>query len=378
MCTEGTKKTMEQQLYRYWLARLNNIGNKKIDCLIRVLGNEEEIFKASRDSLYALHRDGAFGGLLHDKDLETILVKRDMDGIIKDYQALIGKGIRWITREEEEYPSKLRHIYGAPYGLYIKGSLPKEEERLIAVVGARECSGYGMEMAAYLSGAIAREGISIISGLARGVDTFSHKGALEADGITYAVLGCGIDICYPRENINYYMEMQKKGGIISEYAPNVRPLSGNFPMRNRIISGLSDGILVIEAKEKSGSLITVDYGLEQGKEIYALPGRATDRLSEGCNNLIRMGAKLVTSPEDILEELISGYQRKGKPKKCSNDITPTQEHVLLCLNFNPKHLEEIIDRSGMPVEVLMEQLLQLELMGRIRQPIKNCYSIVLE
>ena len=378
MIREGTVKTMEQQYYRYWLAKLPNIGIKKIDCLIRVLGNEEEIFKASRDSLYALQRDGAFAGLIHDKDLESILANRDMDGIRKDYQALIGKGVRWINREDEEYPSKLRHIYGEPYGLYLKGSLPTEEEKLIAVVGARECSGYGMEMAAYLSRALARAGISIISGLARGVDTFSHKGALEAGGITYAVLGCGIDICYPRENINYYMEMQKKGGVISEYAPNVRPLSGNFPMRNRIISGLSDGILVIEAKEKSGSLITVDYGLEQGKEIYALPGRATDRLSEGCNNLIRMGAKLVTSPQDILEELLPGYQSKGKPKNSSKDITPPQEQVLLCLNFDPKHLEEIIDRTGMPVEGLMEQLVQLELAGRIRQPIKNYYSIVLE
>lgn len=367
---------MEQVYYRYWLANLHNIGIKKIERLLDIYESAQEVYKASKEELYALKHDGAFAGLLSDKDLDTILSNHEKDRIDDGYRRLIQSGIQFITKEEEAYPDKLRNIYGAPYALYIKGRLPNADDKLIAVVGARECTHYGMEMARYLCGAIAKEGIHIISGLARGIDACAHQGALDADGITYAVMGCGIDICYPRENINYYMDMQKNGGIISEYAPKIQPLAGNFPMRNRIISGLSDGILVIEAKEKSGSLITVDFGLEQGKDIYALPGRATDRLSEGCNNLIRMGAKLVTGPRDILEDLLPGGLEKNHTFVLNDGKTSLQKLVYSCLNSDPKHFEEIAELTGLPVEVLLEQLLLLELQGVIRQTLKNYYCSV--
>ena len=367
---------MEQAMYRYWLANLENIGNKKIERLLEIFESAKEVYHASKEALTALKRDGAFGGLIGDKEIATILHNRDIDQLKQRYNKLIQRGIYFVTREDREYPEKLNNIFGAPYGLYIKGRLPAKEDKLLAIVGARECSPYGIEMAKYLAGAIAKEGIIVISGLARGIDSCAHQGALSCGGVSYAVLGCGIDICYPKENINIYMELQKEGGIISEYAPGIQPIAGNFPMRNRIISGLSDGILIIEAKERSGSLITVEYGLEQGKEIYALPGKATDRLSEGCNNLIKQGAKLVTSPNDILEELLPQYEAPASRGIKSNVLlSEPQEKICACLNSDPKHIEEIGFHTRLPIDQLMEQLLVLELRGLIRHTMKNYYCI---
>lgn len=366
---------MEQIHYRYWLANLYNIGVKKIEQLLEFCGSAEELFHTSVEGLSTLKRNGAFAGIISDKDIETIVANRDKNRIIDEYLRLISSGVSFVTQDDATYPYKLRNIYGAPYALYLKGRLPGREEKVIAIVGARECSAYGIEMTKYLSGEIAKEGVHIISGLARGIDTYAHQGALCAGGVTSAVMGCGIDICYPRENFNLYMDIQEKGGIISEYPPNTKPLAGNFPMRNRIISGLSDGVLIIEAKEKSGSLITVDYGLEQGKEIYALPGRATDRLSEGCNNLIKQGAKAVTSPKDVLEDLLMGYSDRGGLAIIDNITDSNQRRVYSCLNSDPKHIGEVASLVGLPMEIIMEHLLLLELKGIIKQTIKNYYCI---
>ncbi len=364
---------MEQVHYRYWLANLNQIGIKKIELLLDIYGSAEEIFRTSKDELYLHKKDGAFVELIKDKDIETICSNRDRNSIIDKYNKLISSGATFISREDQAYPDKLRNIYAAPYALYLKGRLPEKGDRVIAVVGARDCSPYGIEMTKYIAGAIAKEGVHVISGLARGVDAYAHQGALSVGGITYAVLGCGIDICYPREHIDLYMDIQREGGNISEYAPGMKPLAGNFPMRNRIIAGLSDGIVVIEAKEKSGSLITVDYGLDQGKDIYALPGRATDRLSEGCNNLIKLGAKLITSPKDILEDLIPGYYGKSSREMNISLTDEYQNRVYSCLDSDPKHIEEIAMLTGLPVEHILEPLLLLELQGMICQTIKNFY-----
>jgi len=366
---------MKIEEFNYWLANINQVGVKKIDLLLKAFGNAEEVFRASRNDLEKFKLDCcADGARFYDVDVETIIRSRDLEKIQINYAKLEKSGIYFVSKEDVRYPSKLRNIYGAPYGLYVKGNLPREGEKVLAVVGARECSPYGKEMAKYLAGEAAKVGIAIVSGLARGIDSYAHEGALIAGGITYGILGCGIDICYPRENINLYMDMQKEGGIISEYAPGVQPFAGNFPMRNRIISGLSDAILVIEAKEKSGSLITVDMGLEQGKDIYALPGRVTDRLSGGCNNLIKMGAKLVTSLKDILEDIIPNYEKTIDEMKKNNKLLESDGKIVyasLCLE--PKHLEEIAMQTGLSLDLLMEQLLLLELRGFAKQTMKNYY-----
>lgn len=366
---------MTKEEYRFWLANIPDIGNKKIDMLLRYFGSEEKIFTATVPELEEFkEKCYSHGVRFSHNNIKSICESRSPEKIHETYAKIKKDGIYFVSKEDDEYPPKLREIYDAPYGLYYRGKLPKKDEKVIAIIGARECSVYGKEMALYFAGVLAKEGVSIISGLARGIDTYAHEGTLRSMGTTYGILGCGIDICYPRENIRLFTEMQQRGGIISEYSPGVKPFAGNFPMRNRIISGLSDGILVIEAKEKSGSLITVDYGLEQGKEIYALPGKITDQLSGGCNNLIKMGAKLVTHPKDILEDLYPGY-RENLPnfKNNYNFLELEEKMVYASLCLDPKHIEEIALQTGLGMDVLMEHLLNLELRGFIKQTMKNYY-----
>ena len=209
----------------------------------------------------------------------------------KAYDALVEKGICFITQEDPEYPEKLRKVFSAPRCFYYIGSIPREEP-LIAVIGARNCSHYGSEIAWRIAKELSMAGVGVISGLAYGVDKAAHDGSLAGGGPTYAVLGCGPDVCYPKGHKGTYDKIiAGGGGILSEYPPGTQPLSCFFPQRNRIIAGLSDGILVTEARKKSGTLITVSFGLEYGKNIYAVPGRIDDVLSEGCNYLIKEGRK---------------------------------------------------------------------------------------
>ncbi len=209
------------------------------------------------------------------------------------------KNIRFIPYFSEEYPVRLKNIPAPPYALYVRGRLPTVTDPPAALVGARNCTHYGERMALEYGEKLAENGISIISGMARGIDGAAGRGAINADGCTYAVLGSGVDVCYPRENRGLYVDIQKSGGILSEQLPGSPPLQGNFPRRNRIISAMADLVLVMEAKEKSGSLITADQALEQGKEVYALPGPVTSLLSQGCHRLIAQGAGILLSPEDL-------------------------------------------------------------------------------
>ncbi|MBQ6538189.1 MAG: DNA-processing protein DprA [Eubacterium sp.] len=204
---------------------------------------------------------------------------------------------------DERFPEKLKYIPDPPKRIYVKGSLPDEDKPAVAIVGARNCTPYGRDMARVFSFRLARSGVSIISGMALGIDGWSHQGALEAGGRTYAVLGSGVDICAPVTHQKLYNSILNRGGIISEQKPGTGPFPANFPKRNRIISGLSDAILVVEAGMKSGSLITADFALAQGKDVFVIPGRIGDELSAGCNRLINQGAIPVMTPEDILERL---------------------------------------------------------------------------
>ena len=366
---------MKIEEYNYWLANLNNIGNIKISTLLEVFDDAEEIFKASKEKIIKrLNDNPRTVGKLKKKDIDGLVSKRDIKTIKDSYNRLKQRGIYFVTIGDEEYPSRLKNIYGAPFGLYYRGKLPDENRKSLAIVGARNCSPYGREMAKFFATTVAKEDIIVISGLARGIDTYAQQGAVEVEGETYSVMGCGVDICYPKENINLFMDILSKGGIISEFPPGTSPLPGHFPMRNRIISGLADGILVIEAREKSGSLITVDMGLDQGKDIFALPGRVTDRLSEGCNNLIKMGAKLVTNPQEVLEELIPHYhQNPGQSKIKVNSLEQKEKMVYASLSFDPKHIEDISLITNLTIDELMKHLLDLELRGLVRQTMKNYY-----
>lgn len=212
-------------------------------------------------------------------------------------------GIRMLRLQDEEYPERLREIPHPPKELYALGEIPKERTPTVAIIGARDCSEYGSYVAAVLGAAMGHSGVQVVSGMARGIDGIGQEAALDAGGSAYAVLGCGVDVCYPAKNRPLYDRLQTGGGILSEYPPGTPPLPGYFPARNRIVSGLADAVVVVEAREKSGTLITVDMALEQGREVYVVPGRVTDPLSKGCNRLMKLGAGILLNTEDFVEEL---------------------------------------------------------------------------
>lgn len=362
---------MTNKEYWFWLCNLEGIGIKKIQLLLDYFGSPEEVYKDRGKGLEEIKQ-------LTISDKETILNSKNQKRIGENYAKLAEKGIYFVTKEEDRYPKRLHNIYNPPFCLYVKGSLPIEDKVSIAIVGSRNCSAYGRETAKFFAAELAKNGVQIISGLAMGIDGYAHEGALLAEGSTYAVEGCSVDICYPKENFNLYLNMQTKGGVISEYGLNCYPKPWNFPMRNRLISGLSDGILVIEAKEKSGSLITADMGLDQGKNIYSIPGRITDVLSTGCNNLIKMGAKLVTGPEEILEDYGINYKICKKYVKKNDKYLETKEKIVYAvLSFLPKHMNEIAGETNLSIMELTEILTQLELKNYIRQVGKNYYECIL-
>lgn len=362
---------MEDKLYWYWLCNIEGIGSKKIEAILNYYETPYNAFYGSEKGLDKIDK-------LNEEDRKQIKRSKDLEKVKENYFKLSSKKVSFITKEDKAYPEKLNNIYNPPFCLYVKGGMPKQEDVTIAVVGSRNCSDYGRELAIYLSGELARMGICIISGLARGIDGYAHKGALDVGGRTYGILGCGIDTCYPKENIGYYMEMQGKGGVISEYGLNVIPKAYHFPMRNRIISGMSDGILVIEAKEKSGSFITVDMGLEQGKNIYAIPGRVNDELSKGCNNLIKMGAKLVSRPEDILEDFAINYKNLQNQNKKNDKLLENKEKIVYAsLSFQGKHMNDIALETNFSMMELAEILFSLEAKNYIKQIRHNYYSYII-
>ena len=226
------------------------------------------------------------------------------------------QGIKVVSVNDRDYPAKLLPYNHRPEYLFYKGRLPDRDKPVVAMVGARACSNYGRKMARALARELSENGVQIISGMARGIDTYSQIGALEGGTPTFAVLGSGVDVCYPTENIELYNDILKNGGIISEYPPGAGPIAWHFPLRNRIISGLSDKVIVVEAREKSGSLITVEWALEQGKDVMAVPGRVGEKLSDGCNCLIRAGAGIITGANDVLNDIqYSGSKNENEKKQ---------------------------------------------------------------
>lgn len=360
---------MTTKEYWYWLCGMTELGQKKKEAVLSYFVSPEAAF---RENVQAYSQIKA----LNEKDIDRIIRSRNEKTVRNGYAKLAEKGIYFVTIEEDEYPDKLRNIYEAPLGLFYKGKLPDDQKVNIAIIGARSCSDYGRETARLFARELSRAGCGIISGLAAGIDGAAHEGALLTNGDTYGVLGCGADICYPLENFNLYLKTSIKGGIISEYSPMTPPRSFHFPMRNRIISGLSDGILVVEAREKSGSLITVDYGLEQGKNIYAIPGRPGDTLSSGCNNLLKLGAKMCTGPQDILEDYSLTCKNMTKNmKKIDNLLEEDEKIVYACLSRIPKHLNDIAEEAELAVSELARLLFQLECKNLIKQTRANYYLI---
>lgn len=285
--------------------------------------------------------------------------------------------IRCIDKDSSEYPQKLRNYSGMPGKLYIRGNLPCENKLSVAIVGARMCSPYGRIQAFRYAKTLSSAGVQIISGLAQGIDAEGHKGALEGDTPTFAVMGNGADICYPAANRPLYERIiRENGGIISEYPMGTQPRSYYFPARNRIISGLSDAVLVVEAKEKSGSLITASCALEQGKAVYAVPGSVNDELSVGCHKLIYDGAGIAYTPEIILEELgITSEITESTKEKNKIGLASDLNMVYSCLDLRPKNLDYIVRKTGLSPGKISNCLVELQLLGLVQEKGKYYYTM---
>jgi DNA processing protein len=284
-------------------------------------------------------------------------------------------GVRVVDFLSEDYPKILLEIPDPPPYLYVRGSLAGIDPA-IAIVGSRRASDYGMMTTARLAGDLAGNGVTVVSGMARGVDAAAHRGALGRGGRSIGVLGCGIDVIYPSENRGLFAEMASKGALVSEFPMGTLPLAENFPRRNRIISGLSRGVLVVEAAEKSGSLITAEYALEQGREVFAVPGNINFSSSRGANRLIKQGAKLVETVEDILDELSikSSPPERGVNSPCFS-LTPQEAALYTLLAGSPQHIDDVIFKSGLTVSDVSAILLRLELKGAIMQLPGKIFSV---
>lgn len=335
----------QEKSYIHWLCRSLGTGNKSFLRALNALGRPREIFDLAVSGKLA----GRLTGRFREKAVLLSENSRTYD-VQGEYESLTGRGIHLTAQGEADYPERLAKIPDRPYALYYAGSLPPKEARAVALIGARDCSEYGRYMAGQFGAALARAGVQVISGMARGIDSIGQERALAEGGYSMGVLGCGVDVCYPRENRKLYETLIADGGVCSEYPPGSEPRAVLFPPRNRIISGLADAVLVIEAREKSGTLITVDMALEQGREVYALPGRATDPLSGGCNRLIRQGAGLVSAPGELLEELLGGEGGKnaGKGIQEKEDgqtalvfLEGLAGELLSVLDFNPLPVQEL-------------------------------------
>lgn len=284
--------------------------------------------------------------------------------------------IKIYKMSDKEYPEKLKHIKNPPKRLYVLGNLPDENKKTVAIVGSRACSDYGSTVAKSLAKTLTQNGIQIISGLALGIDTSAHIGSLEANGQTYAVLGCGVNICYPSYNFNVYEKiLELKGGIISELEEDREPLAFNFPLRNRIIAGLSDLVIIAEASKQSGALITADYAIEQGKDVFCVPGRLGDRLSIGTNKYIKNGAYIITEISDILERLgVTVDKKLPKDTLDVNTLDYFEKLVFDTLSFDVKHFDEIMMETKLPFEKLSNILISLQLSGFCQSTGVNYYK----
>lgn len=276
-----------------------------------------------------------------------------------------------VKKGESGYPRRLLELSGMPDKLYFCGRLPDDEKPSIAIVGARMCSPYGRIQSFSYGKIVSRAGVQVISGLALGIDSEGHKGALEGNMPTFAVLGSGADVCYPAANKHLYDRILRNGGgIISEYPPGTAPRNYFFPARNRIISGLSDVVLVVEAKEKSGSLITAGCALEQGKAVYAVPGAVNDALSRGCHKLIYDGAGIAYCPEILLEEWKISVKSREKSKL---GLATDLDLVYSCLDLRPKNLDDVIEKTGFSPAKAGSILTELQLMGLVREVARQHY-----
>ncbi len=340
-----------------------HVGPATFALLLEHFGTAKRALKASPRELQEVPGVGvAMAEAIHSFPVEEIL-RRELE-------AMEEEGAHFLTLKDPKYPAPLRQIPHPPPVLYARGDWRASDQRAVAIVGSRNASPYGLGVAERLASELAQRGITIVSGMARGIDAAAHRGALKAGGRTIAVFGAGLDVIYPKEHRKLAKEISAAGLLLSEFPLGTAPLQGNFPRRNRLISGLSLGVVVAEAALDSGALITAHYALEQGREVFAVPGPISHRLSRGCHRLIKEGAKLTESWEDVLVELgvHSSPAREAPPFVTTLPPLEGEEgRVLQVLGEEPLHIDTIIAGSGLSAGAVAASLLSLEMKGWIKQ-----------
>ena len=350
-----------------WLAlgRIRGVGGVSFKKITARFADPAAVFRASAAELAEIEG-------LHREVIHSIANFNDWAEIDKEIQRARAAGIKMIPFSDAAYPASLRAIADPPPLLYVKGELRDNDSRAIAIVGSRSASDYGRRIARDLARGLASFGFTVVSGMARGIDGMAHESALQAGGRTLAVLGSGVDHAYPPEHEMLYRRISENGAVISELPMGARPIAFNFPARNRLISGLSLGVVVVEATEKSGSLITASLAAEQGREVFAVPGEAGASRSRGSHRLIRQGAKLVETVEDIIEEIAPQLSRRGDAAPASarslpENSGPAARQIFALLKETSLQVDQVIEQSGLPAPQVLQVLLDLELQGFVCQ-----------
>ena len=346
---------------RYWVGFniVHGIGPTRLRALIDYFGGVEQAWHAPVEELRRVGLDR--------RSLQNLLEARSTRNLDRELEKIAAVGAHVLTWESPGYPRLLQEIHDAPPVLYVKGSMTEEDAWAVAVVGTRRASPYGREVTRRLTTTLARSGITIVSGLARGIDGEAHRAALRAGGRTIAVLGCGIDQMYPPEHRKLGDQIVAHGALVSDYPIGTQPEGSNFPPRNRIISGLSLGVLVTNAGMRSGALITADYAAEQGRDVFAVPGSILTRGCDGTNRLIQDGAKAVLGPEDILEELNLTMVAEQAEARQVLPADETEATLLSHISTEPTHVDELRQCVGLPISQVTSTLAMMELKGLVRQ-----------
>ncbi len=352
---------MSNKDIKYWVgfSLIPGIGRVRLSQLENYFGSLEDAWKATSADLRQAGLDSS--------SIRAINLWRAKISLEAEVEKLGRYGVKVLTYHDADYPSRLKEIYDYPPILYVRGSLLPEDEWCVAVVGTRRATVYGRQVAEEIVADLARNRITVVSGLARGIDSVAHNSALAAGGRSIAVFACGLDIVYPGENANLARQITQQGALISEYPLGTRPKADNFPRRNRIMSGISLGVLVVEASETSGAMITARLAVEQNREVFAVPGNILSPASRGTNHLIQEGAKLVRDYADILEELnltAVAHQLEMKEVMPASD---TESLLLKQLSAEPTHIDEVCRSSGLPVSTVSSTLAIMELKGLVKQ-----------
>jgi DNA processing protein len=346
---------------QYWVAfsLVKGIGAVRFQAILNFFGDPQIAWGAPTE---ALKEAG-----LSDKIIENVVELRSSIDLDVIWEQIEAQGISVIIQTDEEYPRRLQEIEQSPPVIYMLGDLIAEDEWSVAVVGTRRVTAYGRQVAEEIAGTLARNGITVISGLARGIDSISHQAALDAGGRTVAVLGSGLDRIYPPENRRLAEEITVHGALISDYAPGTPPEASNFPPRNRLISGLSLAVVIVEAGQTSGALITAGFAADQGREVFAVPGNITSPGSKGTNRLIRDGAHPLLNPEQVLEALELTMIAEHRTARVALPADAVEAQLFEALGREPLHIDEIRSRTEIPIEKVTATLALMELKGMVRQ-----------